>query len=91
LFGKIAKLPPALLMFPAHDYKGRTHSTLAREFAENPRLQKKQRADFVEMMRQLNISAPTHLTEALHQYERRNHRHADARGSCRRRAVHGAG
>jgi glyoxylase-like metal-dependent hydrolase (beta-lactamase superfamily II)/rhodanese-related sulfurtransferase len=65
LFGKLLKLDPALLVYPAHDYKGRSHSTLATEIAENPRLQKRERADFVQMMRELNLAAPTHLTEAL--------------------------
>lgn len=65
LFGKLLKLAPETLVFPAHDYKGRTHSTIGAEIAENPRLQKKERADFVKMMRELNLSAPTHLTEAL--------------------------
>ena len=65
LFGALLKLDPALMVFPAHDYKGRSHSTIGAELAENPRLQKKGRAEFVEMMRTLNLSAPTHLTEAL--------------------------
>ena len=65
LFDKLLKLPTELLVFPAHDYKGRSHSTLAVEIAENPRLQKTDRADFVEMMQSLDLSAPTHLTEAL--------------------------
>lgn len=65
LFDKLLKLPAELLVFPAHDYKGRSHSTLAVEIAENPRLQKTDRADFVEMMQSLDLSAPTHLTEAL--------------------------
>lgn len=65
LFGKLLKLPPETLVYPAHDYKGRTHSTIGAELAENPRLQKKARAEFVKMMRELNLSAPTHLTEAL--------------------------
>ena len=50
---------------PAHDYKGRSHSTIGEEIATNPRLQKRERADFVEMMRNLNLTMPTHLTEAL--------------------------
>ena len=37
----------------------------AQEIATNPRLQKRDRAAFVEMMRGLNLSMPTHLTEAL--------------------------
>ena len=65
LFDKLLKLPRETLVFPAHDYKGRSHSTLAVEIAENPRLQKTDRADFVEMMQSLDLSAPTHLTEAL--------------------------
>ncbi len=65
LFGKLLKLPPELLVFPAHDYKGRSHSTLGTEIAENPRLQKTERGAFTAMMRELNLAAPTHLTEAL--------------------------
>lgn len=65
LFGRLLKLAPEMLVFPAHDYKGRTHTTIGAEIADNPRLQKKDRAAFVEMMRTLNLSAPTHLTEAL--------------------------
>jgi glyoxylase-like metal-dependent hydrolase (beta-lactamase superfamily II)/rhodanese-related sulfurtransferase len=65
LFNKILKLPPELLVFPAHDYKGQTHSTLAQEIAANPRLQKTDRSEFIELMYALNLKMPTHLTEAL--------------------------
>ena len=65
LFNKLLKLPPEFLVFPAHDYKDQTHSTLAREIAENPRLQKKSREEFIELMHALNLKMPTHLTEAL--------------------------
>jgi glyoxylase-like metal-dependent hydrolase (beta-lactamase superfamily II)/rhodanese-related sulfurtransferase len=65
LFNGILKLDPALKVFPAHDYKNQGSTTLAREIAENPRLQKRDRASFVDMMKQLNLAAPTHLTEAL--------------------------
>jgi len=65
LFGAVLKLSPELQVFPAHDYKGRGHSTLAEEIATNPRLQKKERAAFVEQMRALDLKMPTHLTEAL--------------------------
>jgi rhodanese-related sulfurtransferase len=53
------------MVFPAHDYKGRSHSTIGVEIADNPRLQKTDRAEFVAMMQNLDLSAPTHLTEAL--------------------------
>ena len=65
LFGKLVNLDPSLLVFPAHDYKGRSHSTIGAEITDNPRLQKRERADFTKMMRELNLAAPTHLTEAL--------------------------
>lgn len=65
LFHKLLKLPGDLLVFPAHEYKGRTHSTIGDELVQNPRLQKTERSDFVQMMQQLDLAAPTHLTEAL--------------------------
>ena len=65
LFDKLLKLDPATLVFPAHDYKGRSHSTIGAEIADNPRLQKTERTAFVQMMQALDLSAPTHLTEAL--------------------------
>jgi glyoxylase-like metal-dependent hydrolase (beta-lactamase superfamily II)/rhodanese-related sulfurtransferase len=65
LFDKLLKLPPQTLVYPAHDYNGRTHSTIGAEIEGNPRLQKTDRAAFVEMMQHLDLAAPTHLTEAL--------------------------
>jgi glyoxylase-like metal-dependent hydrolase (beta-lactamase superfamily II)/rhodanese-related sulfurtransferase len=65
LFERVLKLDPALLVYPAHDYKGRTHSTIGEEITSNPRLQARSRAEFIEIMRHLNLSMPTHLTEAL--------------------------
>jgi glyoxylase-like metal-dependent hydrolase (beta-lactamase superfamily II)/rhodanese-related sulfurtransferase len=65
LFDGILKLDPALKVFPAHDYKQKGSSTIGEELAGNPRLQKRERSEFVAMMRQLNLTAPTHLTEAL--------------------------
>lgn len=65
LFSRLRPLDPALKVHPAHEYKGRDHSTLEQEFAANPRLQIRERPAFVEMMRNLNLSMPTHITEAL--------------------------
>jgi glyoxylase-like metal-dependent hydrolase (beta-lactamase superfamily II)/rhodanese-related sulfurtransferase len=65
LFGCLLKLDPGLKVFPAHEYKGRSHSTIGQELADNPRLQKIDRGAFVEMMHNLNLSMPTHVTEAL--------------------------
>lgn len=65
LFNRLLKLDPELKVFPAHDYKGRSSTTIGQEIAGNPRLQKRGRKEFVDMMQQLNLAAPTHLTEAL--------------------------
>jgi glyoxylase-like metal-dependent hydrolase (beta-lactamase superfamily II)/rhodanese-related sulfurtransferase len=65
LFEGVLKLDPELKVFPAHEYKGRSHSTIGHERAENPRLQKRDRGAFVEMMQTLNLTMPTHITEAL--------------------------
>jgi glyoxylase-like metal-dependent hydrolase (beta-lactamase superfamily II) len=65
LFGKLLKLDPATLVYPAHDYKGQGNTTIGNEIATNPRLQKRERNEFTAMMRQLNLSAPDHITEAL--------------------------
>ncbi|MGH8829911.1 MAG: MBL fold metallo-hydrolase, partial [Polaromonas sp.] len=62
LFGRLLKLDPTLEVYPAHDYKGRSHSTIGEEIATNPRLQQRDRAAFVQMMKSLDLSMPTHLT-----------------------------
>lgn len=65
LFNGVLRLDPELKVFPAHEYKGRSHSTIGQELAENPRLQKRDRGEFIEMMQKLNLTMPTHITEAL--------------------------
>jgi len=65
LFGGLLTLDPALKVYPAHDYKGRGHSTIGDEIATNPRLQAKDRDAFIALMGQLNLAMPTHITEAL--------------------------
>lgn len=65
LFQGVLKLDPTLKVFPAHEYKGRTHSSIGQEIAENPRLQKTERGAFINMMQSLNLTMPTHVTEAL--------------------------
>jgi glyoxylase-like metal-dependent hydrolase (beta-lactamase superfamily II)/rhodanese-related sulfurtransferase len=65
LFDGLLRLDQALKVFPAHEYKGRSHTTIGQELAENPRLQKRDRGAFIEMMQNLNLTMPTHVTEAL--------------------------
>jgi glyoxylase-like metal-dependent hydrolase (beta-lactamase superfamily II)/rhodanese-related sulfurtransferase len=56
LFQGVLKLDPALKIFPAHEYKGRSHSTIT---------QNRERGAFVDMMQSLNLTMPAHVTEAL--------------------------
>jgi rhodanese-related sulfurtransferase len=65
LFNGILRLDPALAVYPAHDYKGRGHSTLGHELETNPRLQRRSRTEFLAQMKALDLGMPTHLTEAL--------------------------
>ncbi len=65
LFNRLLLLDPETLVYPAHIYNDRNYSTLAHEIANNPRLQQRQRSQFVELMNNLNLKMPTHLTEAL--------------------------
>jgi glyoxylase-like metal-dependent hydrolase (beta-lactamase superfamily II)/rhodanese-related sulfurtransferase len=65
LFGRLLQLDPALKVYPAHEYKGRSHSTIGDEIATNPRLQARDKPAFIALMSQLNLAMPTHITEAL--------------------------
>jgi glyoxylase-like metal-dependent hydrolase (beta-lactamase superfamily II)/rhodanese-related sulfurtransferase len=65
LFEKLLRLDDGLLVFPAHDYQARISSTLGAEKTGNPRLQQRDRAAFVDLMRGLDLAMPKHLTEAL--------------------------
>jgi glyoxylase-like metal-dependent hydrolase (beta-lactamase superfamily II)/rhodanese-related sulfurtransferase len=65
LVNHVLQLDSQITVHPAHEYKGRSHSTIGQELADNPRLQVRDRAAFAEMMRSLNLSMPSHVTEAL--------------------------
>jgi glyoxylase-like metal-dependent hydrolase (beta-lactamase superfamily II)/rhodanese-related sulfurtransferase len=65
LFGRLLQLDDALAVYPGHNYKNAPVSTIGEEKAGNPRLQKRDRAAFVEQMRALSLGMPDHLTEAL--------------------------
>jgi sulfur dioxygenase len=59
-------LPEATLVYPAHDYKGMTVSTIREEKRHNPRLGgDKTRAAFIELMASLGLPPPARIAEAL--------------------------
>lgn len=64
--GQLFSLPPDTLVFPAHDYKGRTVSTIKEEVATNARLGGgKSRAEFVEIMANLKLAYPKQIDRAV--------------------------
>jgi sulfur dioxygenase len=65
IFGKLLKLPDETLVFPAHDYKGDTVSTIAEERAFNPRLQVRSKAEYVDLMGRLNLPDPKMMDVAV--------------------------
>lgn len=58
LFGRLLALPDDTEVFPAHDYKGWTTSTIAEELRHNPRLQVADRAAYVALMGSLKLPDP---------------------------------
>lgn len=58
LFNKLLTLPEQTLVYPAHDYEGRTVSTIGEEKHFNPRLQVASRQAYVEQMNALDLAPP---------------------------------
>ena len=58
IVGKLFRLPDETVVYPAHDYKGWTSSTIGEEKRYNPRLAGKTRAEYVALMRALKLPDP---------------------------------
>ena len=77
IFGRLLKLPDATLVYPAHDYKGDTVSTIGEEKAYNPRLQVKSADEYVALMtnlklanpKMMDVAVPANMKVGLHQEE----------------------
>jgi sulfur dioxygenase len=65
LFGKLLRLPDETMVYPAHDYKGDTVSTIGEEKRYNPRLQVKSIDDYVALMANLNLPNPKMMDVAV--------------------------
>src|SRR6478672_7082072 len=65
LFGRLLKLPDETMVYPAHDYKGDTVSTIGEERVFNPRLQVKSVDDYVALMSSLNLPNPKMMDVAV--------------------------
>lgn len=63
---KIFSLPETCLIYPGHDYKGRTASSVVEEKQHNPRLGgDKTEAQFVEIMSNLKLAQPKKIDVAV--------------------------
>jgi sulfur dioxygenase len=77
IFGRLLRLPDETLVYPAHDYKGDTVSTIGEERRCNPRLQVKSVDEYVELMHSLklanpkmmDVAVPANMKVGLHQQE----------------------
>jgi sulfur dioxygenase len=77
IFNKLLKLPDATLVFPAHDYKGETVTTIGEEKLFNPRLQVKSMDEYAELMsnlklpnpKMMDVAVPANMHVGLHQEE----------------------
>lgn len=62
---RLFTLPPETLLYPGHDYRGRTVSTIGEELRHNPRFVGHDRASFIALMDNLNLPNPKKIAEAV--------------------------
>lgn len=62
---KLFTLPAATLVYPGHDYKGFTVSTIAEEKQHNPRFAAQTEDSFITLMANLNLPNPKKIMEAV--------------------------
>lgn len=62
---KLFTLPEATLVYPGHDYRGQTVSTIEEEKRWNPRFIGRSRSEFIEFMAGLNLPDPKKMMEAV--------------------------
>jgi glyoxylase-like metal-dependent hydrolase (beta-lactamase superfamily II)/rhodanese-related sulfurtransferase len=65
IFNKLMRLPEETMVFPAHDYKGDTVSTIGEERAFNPRLRVKSVEEYVDLMNNLKLPNPKMMDVAV--------------------------
>jgi glyoxylase-like metal-dependent hydrolase (beta-lactamase superfamily II)/rhodanese-related sulfurtransferase len=62
---KLFVLPDETLIYPAHDYRGRTSSTIGKEKQSNPRLAGKTRDQYIGLMNHLGLPLPDKIQTVL--------------------------
>lgn len=62
---RLFTLPDTTLVYPGHDYKGQTVSTIGEEKQFNPRFVGHDRDSFINFMNNLNLADPKKIAEAV--------------------------
>ena len=65
IFSRLLRLPDSTFVFPAHDYKGDTVSTIGEEKAFNPRLRVASAEEYVDLMNNLHLPDPKMMDVAV--------------------------
>ena len=65
IFGRLLTLPDHTLLYPGHDYKGDTVSTIGEEKKFNPRLQVKSAQEYADIMNNLKLPDPKMMDIAI--------------------------
>lgn len=65
LFNKLLVLPDETLVYPGHDYKGNTVSTIGEEKRFNPRLQVSSAEEYAAVMNSLDLADPEMMDVAV--------------------------
>jgi sulfur dioxygenase len=63
--GKLFALPDSTLVYPAHDYRGHSHSSIGEEKASNPRVAGRSRTAYIDLMNNLGLPLPDGIQESL--------------------------
>ena len=63
--GRLFTLPDTTIVWPGHDYHGRTQSSIGMEKAANPRLAGRSRDEFIRLMGALELPRPRRIDEAV--------------------------
>ncbi len=62
---RLLTLPDDTVVYPGHDYKGRTTSTIAQERQSNPRFVGRSREEYIAHMAELGLPFPERIQQAL--------------------------
>jgi sulfur dioxygenase len=65
IIDKLFALPEETIVYPAHDYKGWTASSIGEERRHNPRLAGRSESDYVELMHNLDLPNPKMMDVAV--------------------------